>query len=110
MRGYRKRSLWKVILLLSITALEGLAFGAKAREASSGALVQAGAFSPKCAANPHPLVLMRLYAIVILETIYRIAPGTLIGSYAYREVPYRKVLSAPLEPRNLLVDPFKVCA
>ena len=77
MRGYRKRSLCRAILLLSITALEGLAFGAKPREASSGALVQAGSFSPKCAANPHLLILMRLVAILILEDLYCIIPGRL---------------------------------
>ena len=78
MRGYRKRSLWRAILILSITALQGLAFGAKAREASSGALVQAGSFSPKCAANPHLPILMPLIATVILAKLSCIAPGILL--------------------------------
>ena len=53
MNSYRKRISWKAVFLLSITALEGLAIGAKAPEASSGALVQAGSFSQRCASVLH---------------------------------------------------------
>ena len=107
MRGYRKRSVWRAIFLSSIIALEGPAYGAKARESSSGALVQAGSFSPRCAALPHLHSLIRAAVIITLESsscdfLARYC------SYACRELLHRKQLSTSFERRYILGNPSAV--